>query len=710
MPQTGQTTPTGGRSQFVYETSGAARAMPLPADATLNFVGVYCWEQTTAFENDLRAAVYDVTTGDKLHETNILANAISSNSSGTLFDAHIPFPAGTTLSARNIVVVVSATGRGGVPIVNGSNGPGGSAVGMGGTEIYPTFPANFAGFLDTTTPQQRDIYLDYTPLPPGMSAAATVVSAAAAAVSTEIRMGASAAGIASSSAALLTAIRLAADAISVSAAAGTLNSGALLQASAIDVVNAVATLTAAVRFNADAAGTASASGGLTNWASVTLSGELYHGQGGVLDPNFWMDSTPTDGTTIYYDATRIQIYPNGEISSDTNNCAALMQFFDGSSWAVGLLVITPQLVAYADDIASASAQLSTAIELVAAASALASVSAAFSTGAGFAGQATDIASASGSLVTGIPMSALASNVSGAAANLTTAIRLQANALDVAAATADFNGRLSIDAAATAVASALGNLTSQIRLGVVASGQATAAGSMTTAIRAAASAQDIASAGADLVTAIRLGGSANSIASSSGDLSTGAPLFAAALDVATAIATISTGISLRANVQAIAQSNADLGSAIRLLANAFAESRASAVLTDVIETPPIGIYPSDPRYVVSKSRWSFSCGKTPRFMCKDPIERVVLTFDFSAVLAPDESLDGPITLTIAATSGTDVNPRDLFDGYPAYDMTKRRILQPIKGGISGRDYFVKVAAATSNKQKSLALAALLPVRG
>lgn len=562
----------------------------------------------------------------------------------------------------------------------------------------------------TAASSRFDSFTDEIPSE-SMAAAANVVAAASAQLSSQIRLGASAASASSSTAVITTAIRLAAQAISRAASAGTLNSGSLLQANAIGVATAVAALTASVRASAAASATASASGALVDWATVTLAGDLYQGPGGVLDPNFWMDAVPTLGTTIYYDPTHITIYPNGEISSDSNDAAVLIQFWDGAAWALGLLVITPHLVAYAHHSSSAAAQLSTAISLAASASALVTATAAFSTGVGLSADASGVASASGGLTTGIPMSALAEGLSAAVAALTAAIQLQATALDASTATANLNGVISLNAAATTISASIAALTSQIRLGAVASDTAMAAGSISTGIRLGAVAADVVAAAGNLFSAIRLGGSANSVASASSDITTRNPLLAAAIDVATAIATISTGIELRANADAISRASGRLGSSIDLLADARTEARATAVLTDVIETPPVGVYASDPRFVIAKNRWSFFGKKhTPQFSAKDKAEKAVLTFDLSGVLVGDETLDGPIELTIIATSGTDGDARAVFNGYPAYDMTKRRILLPVKAGVRGCYYYIKVAAATSNQQKYLALAGLLPIRG
>jgi hypothetical protein len=545
----------------------------------------------------------------------------------------------------------------------------------------------------------------------GVSMAATAgdVATAAAALSTQIKLGAAAADVESSTGALTTAIRLAAAATDAAAASGSLAAGAVLAATALDVATATAALSTAIRANGQAIDVATANGTLTNWASVTLSGTLYTGQGGALDPNFWLDSVPQLGTTLYYDATHITIYPNAEISSDVANCAAVVQFFDGTDWALGLIVFTDQLAAVVKDVASSSAAMSTAINLAAAASALATATAAFSTGAGMNAAGTDVAAASGALTTKIPLSALAAEVATAVGALTNQIKLGAVASDVVTANAQINGIISLQAAATVTAAASAALTTQISPAANAQVLATGAASMTTAIRATASAADIASAAASLSSAIVLIAQAVDASSSIAALTTSRPLVAAAIDVVTSIAVLSTGIKLSANDVSIAQATADLSAGIAILANATSQATATAVLTDIIESPPIDAYQMDARFVISASMIDESIGRrTPRFINKDPLDRCVLCFDFADQLEEGETLTGKITMNVAAIAGSDPSATGIFVGVPSYDAAHMRILQPIFGGIDACKYYIKVAAATTNPQKSVSLAGLLPV--
>jgi hypothetical protein len=542
-----------------------------------------------------------------------------------------------------------------------------------------------------------------------LAGTAADVAAASAALSTQIKLGATAADVTSSTGALTTAIRLAAAAIDTASASGAFAAGAVLAANALDVATATAALSTAIRANGQAIDVATANGTLTNWASVTLSGTLYTGQGGALDPNFWLDSVPQLGTTLYYDATHITIYPNGEISSDVANCAAVVQFFDGTDSALGLVVFTDQLAAIAKDVSSSSAAMSTAINLAAAASALVTASAAFSTGAGLGATASDTASATGALTTKIPLSALAADVASAVGGLTTQIKLIAAATDSATANGTLNGVIVLQAAASSVSTAAASLTTQIRPAASAQDQATGAASMTTSINASASASDIASAAASLSAQIAMIAQAADSASASAAITTSRPLVAAAIDIVTAVAVLSTGIKLAANDVSIAQATAALTAGIAIFADAASQATATAVLTDIIESPPVDAYQIDARFVVSRSMVDEAIGRrTPRFISKDPLDRCVLCFDFADQLEEGETLTGRITLNIAAIAGSDPSATGILVGVPSYDAAHTKILQPIFGGIDACRYYIKVAASTTNPSKAVSLAGLLPV--
>jgi hypothetical protein len=559
---------------------------------------------------------------------------------------------------------------------------------------------------------------------------ATAVASATGDLTTQIRTAAAAADVASASAALTTAIRLAAAAIvnvtatgaistgnpiaanasDVATSTGVLNNGAVLQAAIADVVTSTAGLSTAIRLGAAASANASASAALVDWATVTLAGSLYTGIGGALDPNFWVDSVPTLGTTIYYDPTHITIFPNGEVASDTNSCFAVCQFFDGANWALGLIVITPFMVAYANNVAAAVGQLTTAIQLAAAAQALVTATAALGTGAGLFANATDVASGAANLTNPKPIAAIANDVATAVGNLTAQILLASSALSQSTATAQLANPNALLAAATAVDSMTALITTGIPLAGTAFGSASSSGAISTGVQLSGAAANVVSAAGQLSTQIRVAASASDTSGASGNLTVTIPLVAAAIDAASALATISTGINLSANAVSVSGALAELFGAIALFAAARSQATATATLTDIAETPLIGVYTINPDYIVTKPR-SYGFGgprRTPKFRSKAAADSVVLTFDFAGLLPAGQTFVGPITLAIDATSGVDASAREVIYGYPAYDITRRKIVQPIRGGLHRRDYFITVTA--SNGTHLYTLSGLLPVRG
>lgn len=313
-----------------------------------------------------------------------------------------------------------------------------------------------------------------------LQGAAADTSTATGALSTGIPLGGAAADTSAATGAVNTSILPHGAAADTSAATATLSTGIPLSAAAADTSAASGTLQTAgvsAALAGAAADTSVAQAFLTNWATVTLVAPLYTGVGGILDPHFWLDSKPGVGSTIFYDATHINIASNGEISSDVNNCAAVVQFFDGTSWALGVVVITPNMVGYGDISVSAAGLLSTAIQL--------------------ASSATDVTSASLSLAN--PLLASGVSVSTAAGALATAIQLLAAAIDTSNASAAFAGSV---AAALAGAGA---------------DTSTAQATLTTGSTLAGAAQNVVTAVADLVTQIQLAGQASATATATGFL-------------------------------------------------------------------------------------------------------------------------------------------------------------------------------------------------
>lgn len=203
------------------------------------------------------------------------------------------------------------------------------------------------------------------------------------AVAAGAALAGSAGGVATVSASLTVGVKLASAAAGKATVSASLRTGfpAALAAAASGTASVAGALTTGSFGSAAAGGKASVSGAFTNFASVTLAGTLYTGIGGVLDPNLvWPFSAPIVGSVVLYDPTFITIAANGEISSTSNNCSAVVQFFDGTNWNVVTVVITPNLVTYAGGRATVTATLSTVIGWNAKASGVASVTAALTTG------------------------------------------------------------------------------------------------------------------------------------------------------------------------------------------------------------------------------------------------------------------------------------------------------------------------------------------
>jgi hypothetical protein len=105
---------------------------------------------------------------------------------------------------------------------------------------------------------------------------------------------------------------------------------------------------------------------------------------------------------------------------------------------------------------------------------------------------------------------------------------------------------------------------------------------------------------------------------------------------------------------------------------------------------------------------------PRFPEKDPLESVPLAFNFTNDLLSTETLTGTPTVTVTcelsqAGATLDPTPANILNGPAALDITRKLVIQPVMGGLAFNDYEVKVLIATTNANKTLAFAGILPVR-
>lgn len=92
--------------------------------------------------------------------------------------------------------------------------------------------------------------------------------------------------------------------------------------------------------------------------------------------------------------------------------------------------------------------------------------------------------------------------------------------------------------------------------------------------------------------------------------------------------------------------------------------------------------------------------------KDPGEKIVLTFDFSAELAAGETITS--VSAVAITSAQDASPSGVLNGAASIGADNASVLQPVQAGVAGASYAIKVTAATSNALKVLAMTGILAV--
>jgi hypothetical protein len=308
--------------------------------------------------------------------------------------------------------------------------------------------------------------------------------------------------------------------------------------------SSTAALTTAIQ-NAGSAFTSTAAvAALTNWATVTLSGSLYTGSGGILDPNFWLDVLPQSGSVIYYDATHITVYPNGEISSNTNNCSAVVQFNDGTAWSMGLVIITPNFVTYAHVLAAAAGAMTTGIVL--------------------AGAALTAAQAAGGLTTAIQLAGLALSTVNGAASLTTSLQLNAAALaNVSAGGALTGGTASLQGQATVLSQALANLTTQIQAAAQAVVGSQVTGALSAQIMFQGTANALTQASAQLTGAIQFAGNIQIAVTAAGAALTQSAFAGAVNILSTAMGSLLTGLLIAGNALVSTSATGSLTTGITL---------------------------------------------------------------------------------------------------------------------------------------------------
>jgi hypothetical protein len=340
-------------------------------------------------------------------------------------------------------------------------------------------------------------------------------------------------------------------------ASGTLTNPGAISGSATTSASAAVQLTTAIRAAAAANAGTSLAAGLTNWTIVTLTGTQYTGPGGIHDTNFWSGGDPPVGTTLSYDATNATIYANAEISSITNNCSFVVQWFDPSAGVerIGVVIITPQMVSYASIGAAAAATLSTAIKL--------------------SGGAIAIASSSGDISTAIRLAGTALAIANAGASLVTAIQLGASGISSTAATGALSGgQSSLQGNAQVLSTLLAALTSKIQLASAVSATSVLAGALSSQVIFSGAANALTNALADITTGIRLAGNAVVASSAAGAALITTTFAGAANAVSSAAGAIQTGIRFAGQALADSQGAGALSTGISLAGAAEADTVAA----------------------------------------------------------------------------------------------------------------------------------------
>jgi hypothetical protein len=469
----------------------------------------------------------------------------------------------------------------------------------------------------------------------------------------------------------------AADASSASAALPT--SSSPLAGDATDSSSATAAIRTGVTLSGSAVVASSVSAALTNWTSVTLSGTLYTGIGGILDPSLpWPLGAPGVGDTLFYDATNITILTNGMIVGTTNNCSAVVQFLKAGNDQVVVIVMTPGIVAYANSASLAAGTLSTAVQLRAAATALVVAAGALTTGIPLGSHASIITSGIGALTAKITFlgalidstsasadlksSALAGNAAdsdSATAAISTAIKLAAVSQDVVAAAGALVTRILVAAAAISTSSATGDLTihpSGLAADAVSASAASAA--LVTQIRLALAATDILVASGTLSTQIPLIANAADTSSVAGAFINVQPIGGAAQVLESASSVLTTMIQMSGAAWASALAAGSLTTEVNVAGDAAASSQASGSLN--APGSPVGLYLFNPWFVVVHHRQRH----TERFPVVAPSNAEVVTFDFAEDLLQGVRLEGRISIDVVASAGVDPNlPASLLAGPP-----------------------------------------------
>ena len=90
----------------------------------------------------------------------------------------------------------------------------------------------------------------------------------------------------------------------------------------------------------------------------------------------------------------------------------------------------------------------------------------------------------------------------------------------------------------------------------------------------------------------------------------------------------------------------------------------------------------------------------------PTEEMVLTFEFGESLSDVETLTGVISTVVTVELGTVVNPNEIID---IVEINGNNVHIAVKNLTDNVNYRIAVTCSTSNLDKVLTVAGILPVR-
>ncbi len=288
------------------------------------------------------------------------------------------------------------------------------------------------------------------------------------------------------------------------------------------------------------------------------------------------------------------------------------------------------------------------------------------------------------------------------------IDLAASGAGRATGSASLSSVISLAAGGRAVATATANLGGGAVLQATGYSNATGTASLTAGVQLAAHGRGQASGAGELATAVALQAFGRARAAGSADLTaTPASWAAAGYGRAGGTAALTTGIRLDAAGTGRAQGGASLGYSYlagmpryivqRIRARNFEVAAAGRLFT--VSPHRARIFEVDS--TMSKAERQFDY--------KDPTEKVRLTFNFTPDLPDGVTLAGVQAVSFETKLGTDGSPSAMANGSAGLDVTGKKVIVPVQGGLDGCDYKISVRCSTTDSDLVLELDGILPVR-